>query len=65
MIVAGLNVNLSDVYKPHGYKEKCALLREAVFVLLIISAPPSLIPWLYTTIFPFAAIPGLKLFFDN
>ena len=45
MIVAGLNVNFSDVYKPHGFKERCPLLREDVFDLLIISAPPSLIPW--------------------
>ena len=45
MIVAGLNVNFSDVYKPHGIKERCPLLREDVFDLLIISAPPSLIPW--------------------
>jgi hypothetical protein len=45
MNVAGLNVNFSDVYKPHGFKERCALLREDVFDLLIISAPPSLIPW--------------------
>ena len=45
MIVAGLNVNFSDLYKPHGFKERCALLREDVFDLLIISAPPSLISW--------------------
>ena len=45
MIVAGLNVNFSDVYKPHGFKERCALLREDVFDILILSAPPSLIPW--------------------
>ena len=45
MNVAGLNVNFSDVYKPLGFKERCALLREDVFDLLIISAPPSLIPW--------------------
>ena len=45
MIVAGLNVNFSDVYKPHGFKKRCALLREDVFDILIISAAPSLIPW--------------------
>ena len=45
MIVAGLNVNFSDVYKPHGFKERCPLWREDVFDLLIISAPPSMIPW--------------------
>ena len=44
MIVAGLNVNFSDVYKPHVFKERCALLREDVIDILILSAPPSLIP---------------------
>ena len=68
MIAAGLNVNFSDSYKPHGFKERCALLREDVFDLLIISAPPSLIPWATERVgyirqfFPSLPIPGSTSF---
>ena len=68
MIVAGLNVNFSDVYKLHGFKKRCPLLREDVCDLLIISAPPSLIPWTTERVgyirqfFPSLPIPGSTSF---
>ena len=40
------NINIEDAYKPHGVKlERWALLREDIFDMLVISTPPSLLPW--------------------
>ena len=39
-------MKIDDAYKPHGVKaERCALLREDLFDLFLISAPPVLLPW--------------------
>ena len=44
--VTGTSVNIEVEYKPHGVKiERYALLREDIFDMLMISAPPSLLPW--------------------
>ena len=67
MIVAGLNVNFSDVYKSHGFKDVAR--RRIRFIdnicTSIIDSLDDWKSWLYTTIFPFVAHSRLKLFFNN
>ena len=42
----GSKVQINDVYKPNGIKsERSAALREDIFDLMMISAPPCTLPW--------------------